>query len=145
MWTGSGLLLVLIRVRSDRGTLKMKVDRMSILYHSTLQSEAVRALPITPCLHSPSVACVCDMAAHGCRSDGSGRSGRAERLASFRTMPRLYRMRRRRSVGAYRTHRDCAKVKPYTSISPPLYAICIWSVRACVDTLGSSDDRLYKR
>ena len=27
-----------------------------ILYHSTLQPEAVRALSITPCLHSPSVA-----------------------------------------------------------------------------------------
>ena len=24
-------------------------------------------------------------------------------------------------MGAYRTHRDCATVKPYTSISPPPY------------------------
>ena len=63
-WTGSGLLLVLIRVRSDRGTLNMKVDRISILYHSITQTKAVHALRITPCLHSPSVACVCDMAAH---------------------------------------------------------------------------------
>lgn len=58
------------------------------------------------------------------RSRTPGAAGRARMVVSFRTMCRLYHMQRKRSVGAYRTYRDCAKVKPLAWRGTPLYTTC---------------------
>ena len=52
-------------------------------------------------------------------------------VLGIRIMSRLYHMQRKRSVGAYRTHRDCAKTKLPAAPARPLY---IWGADSTINS-----------